>query len=368
MTALPHRSSMHIHSIRRRSCTLALSLSMLAASGAPALAAEPAWLGKADCRIAPLKPAPTGEVSWTGGCVDGYASGKGVLAWTSSPHGKATLDATLVRGQASGDAVLRLRESIYEGTTRNGVPEGQGYVQIEGWGWYEGDFADGAPHGKGTRLQVDRSRYTGDWIKGQRHGQGEATFATGGSYKGEWKHDRFDGQGRIVYAGSGRTHEGAFQDGRVAGLPEAEIAQGRYGVDGEVTGRSTPEDGIVSDLPPDADWDALTPAQKNAFRTHYPALEAGDEPPFPAKGQGPLLDKVRRLNRTFGPVKGRLSVYVLVGKDGKPLSVTAYGAPTATFVRALSTLVMLEQYKPALCRGAPCEMVYPVNFSFTVTD
>lgn len=352
------------------------SLALLAALYAPVLAtaaetAQPAtshYLGKADCRIAHLEPAPdNGEVSWTGSCVDGYASGKGVLTWTASRLGKVTLEATLVRGEADGKAVFGIRDFIYEGTTRNGMPHGEGYIQKEGWGWYEGEVAGGLPHGKGTHVRFDRSRYTGDWIKGQHHGQGEATFATGGSYAGGWKNGKFDGQGTIVYAGAGHKYTGLFQDGRIAGLPKAEVAKGSYDSDGEVRA-PLPNNGIVAYLPMKSAWDQLTAAQQNTFRGNYPALEAGDEPPFPLKGEGSLFEKVERMNQTFGLVQGKLSVYVLVGKDGKPLSVTAYGAPTATFTRALSTLFMLEQYKPALCRGVPCDMVYPVNFSFTVAD
>jgi hypothetical protein len=344
-----------------------LFFSLLAASGAPALAAEPAWLGAANCRIAPVEPAPTKGVSWTGACVDGYASGKGVLAWSSAPLGEVTIEATLVRGEASGEALIKWGDFIYEGTTRNGAPHGQGYLQYGGGGgWYEGEFADGLPHGKGTHLKVDRSRYTGEWVQGKRHGRGEASFATGGSYAGGWKNDAFDGHGSIVYAGAGHKYEGLFEDGRVAGLPEAQAVKGVYRSTGGMRGSPGPDDGITSELPMHARWDELTPAQKNTVRKQYPALEAGDEPPFPANGQGPLFDKVYRMNQTFGAVKGDLMVHVLVGKDGKPLSVTAYGAPTATLVRALSTLLMLEQFKPALCRGEPCQMVYPVNFRFSV--
>jgi len=346
------------------------SFMLFACLSGPAIgqALAPDFLGKADCRIAHLNPAPdNGEVNWTGSCVDGYASGKGVLTWTSSPHGEVTLEATLVRGEVDGKAVIELRDFIYEGTTRNGAPHGEGYIQKEGWGWYEGEVDDGLPHGKGTHVRFDRSRYTGDWIGGKRHGQGEATFATGGSYAGGWKNDKFDGQGTIVYAGAGHKYTGLFQDGRVAGLPKAETAESRYDIDGEVR-PPFPKDGILAYLPMKAAWDQLTAAQQNTFRRNYPALEAGDEPPFPVKGEGPLFEKVERMNRTFGSVQGNLSVYVVVGKDGKPLRVTAYGAPTATFTRALSTLFMLEEYKPALCRGEPCDMVYPVHFRFTVAD
>ena len=350
---------MHPSVLRR----LSLSLTLLAAHCAPALADEPAWLGAADCRIAPLKERPSGEVSWTGGCVDGYASGKGVLAFTWKV-GKVTLEATLVRGKVSGEALFRTRNFSYAGAVRDGVPHGEGYSQHEGRGWYEGEFVDGLPHGKGTYLRIDRSRYTGEWVHGARQGHGEASFGTGGSYTGSWKDGAFDGQGAIVYAGAGHKYEGRFEDGRVAGLPKPAFAEDQDALKGKVTGTDTREERV----PLKARWNELTSAQKDTFRKYYPALEAGDEPPFPAEGEGVLFDKVDRINATFGPVQGDLFVYVLVGKDGKPLSVTAYGAPTATIVRALSELFMREQYKPALCRGEPCEMVYPVNISFIVSD
>lgn len=57
---------------------------------------------------------------------------------------------------------------------------------------------------------------------------------------------------------------------------------------------------------------------------------------------------------------------MLVGKDGQAIRVTTYGRPSAQLVKAVSTLVMIERYKPALCRGEPCEMIYPIRFNFSV--
>lgn len=64
-----------------------------------AQAAEPAaFLGKPGCRIAPITPAPAGEVIWTGGCKDGYADGQGKLTWDVDGEGTRRLEAVLVRG------------------------------------------------------------------------------------------------------------------------------------------------------------------------------------------------------------------------------------------------------------------------------
>ena len=341
------------------------SLALLAALGAPVLAAEPAWLGEADCRVAPLRSAPQ-DARWKGGCLDGYASGKGVLAW-SGERGNYSIEATFVRGEATGSAVMKTPGYTYAGTLQAGVPHGQGFFTwLPPIGWYEGEVANGRPHGKGEKLDTNRSQYAGEWAEGRRNGYGEAVFTTGGSYKGQWKDDKFHGQGTIVYAGSGRSYEGLFENGRVAGLPEPEVASGRYAIKEASVGSHIPKDRVVGNLPLHAGWDELTPEQKNKMRANYQALEAGDDPPFPARGEGPLFDAVRRINTALGVVDGPLTVHVLVGKDGKPLKVTTYGVPSPEMVRAMSHLFMLQQYKPAVCRGEPCEMVYPVNFSFSV--
>jgi hypothetical protein len=341
---------------------------LLATLCIPALApaAEPAWLGEANCRIAPIKGPPATEVSWTGACVEGYASGKGVLAWRDKP-GTITIEATLVRGEVSGSAVMKWPGTTYKGTLRAGIPHGQGYFEFAPPnGEYEGEVVAGRPHGKGEKLDTNRSYYTGEWAEGKRNGYGEAVFTTGGSYKGQWKDDKFHGKGTIVYAGSGRSYEGLFEDGRVAGLPAPEIAVGSYAIKTSTLASNIAEARVTSALPTVSGWDELTPAQKNAMRVRYPALQAGDDPPFPAKGTRGILDAVRRINETLDVVTGYLMVHVLVGKEGKPLSVTTYGAPSPELVRAVSNLMMLQRYKPALCQGEPCEMVYPMHFNFGV--
>ena len=358
---------MRIPSPRLSSPSLALAAALCLT---PAFAAEPSWAGEASCRVAPLQPAPRdGEVSWKGACVGGYASGKGVLAWRSDKRENYSVEATLVRGEADGEAVLTTPAYRYTGTLKNGLPHGQGYFEYtEAKGWYEGDVVAGLPHGKGIRLKLDRSRYTGDWADGERNGWGEATFSNGGSYTGRWKDDKFDGQGKIVYAGSGRTYEGLFQDGRVAGLPEPEVDKGRYAIRAAAAGsRALKEDRVTGYVPLDSGWDELTPAQKNKIRSGYPALETGDEPPFPVKGERALFDAVARINQALGVVEGHLGVHVLIGKDGKPITVTTYGAPNPALVRAVSNLMVLQEYKPAVCHGAPCEMVYGLQFAFSVS-
>lgn len=353
----------------RPALPLALSCALLAALSMPALALEPAWRGEPDCRfIAPGGPFANVKAVWKGECRDGYATGKGVMSGRGE-RGDFRIEATLERGDIHGSAMMTAPGFTYTGTFRNGLPHGQGFLQyLPPLGMYEGEMANGVPHGKGEKLATDRSYYVGEWQGGRRNGYGEATFSTGGSYKGQWKNDQFHGKGTIVYAGSGRTYEGEFEEGRVAGLPAPDIASGRYALRVNDSGsRALTRDAVVGYLPLSKSWNELTPAQQNKMRLNYPALEAGDEPPFPAKGERVLLDAVRRINDALGAVSGHLGVHVLIGKDGKPLTVTTFGAPDPRLVRAVSNLMVLQEYKPALCQGEPCEMVYPLHFTFAVT-
>lgn len=346
-------------------------LSLLAALSMPLAthAAEPALTGEPDCRFVALPSFPAqGQVRWTGGCLDGYASGKGVLSWRGA-RGDLRIEGTLVRGEVSGPAVLRAPNYgyVYTGTLNSGIPDGKGYFEFQPAGnLYEGEVAAGKPHGKGESLTPDRSYYTGEWKEGKRDGWGEASFSTGGSYKGQWKDNKFNGQGTIVFAGSGRIHEGLFEDGRIAGVAKPEVETGRYAITEKGLGSNIQAKRVVAYVPLRSSWDELTEAQKNMIRSNYPALEPGDDPPFPAKGERPLLDAVRKINAALGLNTGYLGVNVLVGKNGKPLSVTTFGAPSPELVRAVSNLVMLVDYKPAVCHGEPCEMVYPIRFNFTI--
>jgi len=88
------------------------------------------WPGAPDCRMAPVEPAPVGQVQWKGPCKAGYADGKGVLAWKGSDGIARTLEATLTAGQVQGEATLKLPDGgLYIGTVKNGVPDGKGYFR-----------------------------------------------------------------------------------------------------------------------------------------------------------------------------------------------------------------------------------------------
>lgn len=331
----------------------------------------PGWYGESNCRIAQLEPAPAGGfVKWSGACKDGYADGPGVLEWSAWGKGERKLEATLSRGAVAGEGTLASRDGSYIGTFRNGVPHGQGYFKYaDGKGLYEGGVANGERDGKGIFIDADRSRYEGGWKQGKRDGLGRETFTLGGSYEGEWKDDKFHGNGAVVYAGSGQRYEGRFERGHVAGKAPTDMAQvGQFGIksDQNQRGSRLREDAAVSYVPPGQPWDKLSPAEQNLFKSFYQALEAGDEPPYPEHGQRPLVEAIIKIrDAKFDEVEGNLVLYILVGKDGKPKSVTTIGSPHPELTRYAGMAAMTQAFKPAVCRGEPCEMIFPLSLGFT---
>jgi hypothetical protein len=339
---------------------LSISLSLNAAAED-----KPVWYGEANCRIAALEPHPAGDfVKWSGKCKDGYAEGAGVLEWSVWGHGDRKLEASLARGEVVGEGTLVDEKGSYAGTFRDGVPHGQGYFEYANEkGSYEGGVAAGLRDGTGIFIYWDHSRYEGEWKSDKRHGHGNATFALGGSYEGDWKDGEFDGEGTIVYAGSGRKYTGQFQDGHVAGAAAPKLENKTYELDG--TDYRFPQTVLEQiSVPPGKSWADLTDPQRDTMRAYYPTLEAGDEPPYPVGGPATIYREMLKARDVFRPLKSRLSLYVLVGKDGTPKNVTTIGSPDPKLTQHMAIVTMRQQYKPAVCHGEPCEMIYPVIVQF----
>jgi hypothetical protein len=213
--------------------------------------------------------------------------------------------------------------------------------------------------GKGELVYADGSDYKGEFKNDNRDGFGIMTWALGGRYEGGWKDDKPYGPGKIVYAG-GTGREVAVQDGRdpqrkLAAEPDEEYTIKADTLDlGSVTRRD-----IASRIPvpPGLGFKELSPEQQEVVTSWYPALAPGDEPPYPVKGPAEFFKVMSKV--AWRADKEEILVHVLVGKDGKARSVTAIGLKDADLRKFVATAAGLVQYKPAVCAGQPCEMVYP---------
>jgi hypothetical protein len=337
-------------------------LVLAAAACAPALAEEThTWIGAADCRLAPVDPAPAQAPSWSGGCKDGFADGKGTVEWRDAVGKLYHLEAVFVAGQVRGEGTLRYPDGAqYIGTLRNGIPDGHGYFRDPDGAQYEGDVRMGERTGKAEMLYPSGNDYKGEFKNGNRDGFGIMTWTLGGRYEGGWKDDEPHGPGKIVYAG-GTGREVAVQDGRDPQRKRGVASDDTYMLKEDAAHTGTWLRRTIAreiPVPPDRGFKELTPEQQEAVASWYPALAPGDEPPYPVKGPAEFY---KAMAHVVGKTarEGVITVYVLVGADGKVRSVRAVGLDDAEVRKLIATAAGLIPYKPAVCAGQPCEMVYP---------
>ena len=318
-----------------------------------------------DCQVGKLLPAPVDQsVHWNGPCKDGYAEGTGVLEWTTKDGAPRRIEGKFVHGAVSGEAKLKAGDKFtYIGSLTNGVPDGEGYLRFANELRYEGGLKMMRREGKGVQIYPNGDVYQGEFRADRPNGQGRLTYALGGMVEGEFRDGRPADGDRITYAGSGRTgtlDAAARNAALAAGKPDNKFKQHQAEPD---TGTLLAKTEVTSSLPTNVGWDGLTPEQKDFVRNGYPALEPGDDPPYPLNG-------TVEFNRLAVAVAGKydargvLRLHVLVGADGRAKEVRKVGSFDDDVIRYVASAAMALRYKPAVCHGQPCEMVYPIAMDF----
>jgi hypothetical protein len=271
-----------------------------------------------------------------------------------------------------GEVQLKLPDGgVYIGTVTNGVPDGKGYFKDADGMQYEGEVHQGQRTGLADGMFPKGNRYKGEWKNGKPDGVGTMTYMLGGAYEGEWKDGRRHGKGVMTFAGSGRRAEVRFENGHRLDVPEERpseaTASASYSLNGSApVGSNLPRKVATSRLPLDRGFDQLTPDQQRLVRSYYPALDVGDDPPYPLKGAQELYNALATLAGRMN-LHDDVIVYVAVGADGKVSSVTTIGDLAPDIKRAIGTAAGLLKYKPGQCGGQPCPGVVPFNMSLSVS-
>jgi hypothetical protein len=114
-----------------------------------------------------------------------------------------------------------------------------------------------------------------------------------------------------------------------------------------------------SKIPLNKTYGELTPEQKSYFHAMYESIAPGDEPPFPLEGMKPIVTAIRKA-QAMRQATGELSLAVTVGADGKARQVADYGSlDDPEMTKFASSVLLMTQFKPAVCGGAPCTMQFP---------
>jgi outer membrane biosynthesis protein TonB len=142
-----------------------------------------------------------------------------------------------------------------------------------------------------------------------------------------------------------------------AELPSATTASASANGTVEFVSRGPDE---IGPLPYDARYAQLTPAEREVVRSAYQAMPEGDEPPYPADGIGALLRPLLKAAHTMY-IEGPVDALVEIGPDGAARSVEVYSSPEPMFTKVVVSVLMGASYKPAVCKGVPCTMQFPLR-------
>ena len=259
----------------------------------------------------------------------------------------------------------------YVGTVTNGVPDGTGYFKDPDGMQYEGEVHMGRREGVAEGLFPNRNDYKGQWKDGKPDGTGTMVYATGGSYEGEWKNGRRHGKGIMTFAGSGRRAEVRFDHGRRVDVavetPSAAALSATYSLSSgnAALGSNLPDKIGFGNVPMNVGFDGLTPEQQSVVRARYPALDVGDDPPYPLNGPKELFLVLSKLAGHF-MMNEELLVYVTVDADGKVVKVTTIADLPSDIKRTIGSAAALIKYKPGQCSGKPCQGVVPYKLKLAV--
>lgn len=213
-------------------------------------------------------------VEWSGACLNGKATGYGVLQWYENGNIDERYEGELKDGLQSGKGIFTAPDGIrYEGEWKDGLQNGQGIYIDENGDRYEGEFHNGMKHGNiiitlsnGNQEKViyrndikqRNEAFTGLWITDINSGcliwngdpvQGQSIRwdgacldrkATGkgtaqwylngkpdGRYEGEYKEGKRNGKGRMVSV-DGSHYEGEWKDNHPNGNGSFTWADGSH--------------------------------------------------------------------------------------------------------------------------------------------
>ena len=121
-------------------------------------------------------------------------------------------------------------------------------------------------------------------------------------------------------------------------------------------------------VPPKKPYSQLTPEEKRLVKSQYYSMADADEPPYPVNGPQTIFEAIRDIQRKLGDsgtrVSGTLSVFVDVDYKGKATAIEVEESPDPQMTKAAAAVLMLQKYKPAVCKGSPCNMQFPFRIEF----
>ena len=118
----------------------------------------------------------------------------------------------------------------YTGGCANGLANGRGIARGTNGVYYDGGFLAGLKSGEGTKLYSNGDAYTGGWVADAREGQGTYIFGENSPWRGDrshgqWVGDKRHGDGVYIFAPDGVRMETQFFAGAPIGYAPPSIVQ-----------------------------------------------------------------------------------------------------------------------------------------------
>jgi len=110
----------------------------------------------------------------------------------------------------------------------------------------------------------------------------------------------------------------------------------------------------------DRRYEQLSAEEQLSVKAQYESVADGDEPPFPGVGLRSIHEAVSEAERSFGS-QGALVLHVKVDAGGHATAVDVIKSPDSNMTTFAARTMMLVKFKPAICRGQPCPMAFPLE-------
>ena len=206
------------------------AVALLGAAGAQAADAPPdQWMGMADangCRAEVRQRLIKQSITWSGGCRDGLAEGKGTFQMLVDGLPLLSYEGEMKAGRFSGAGVrTAMHGRRHEGSFAEGRLLGPGRLTYPGGATAQGDFVADRLDGACTLAWPSGDRFEGQCKAARPDGQGRTELANGDIYVGGFSEGLPSGQGRYFWA-NGDRYEGRLAMGQAAGPGEYRLADG----------------------------------------------------------------------------------------------------------------------------------------------
>ncbi len=122
-----------------------------------------------------------------------------------------------------------------------------------------------------------------------------------------------------------------------------------------------------STVPLNRSYEQLSPQEKARVHDWYEYIDEGDEPPYPKNGLLPIYKAIGHA-RNLAPGQGELFLAVTVDPNGRAKEVQVLKSPGKEISEFVASVLLMTQYKPAVCEGKPCQMQFPLQIDFEKSD